>query len=157
MMRLAKFMPGVLPVILFLSFQSACQSSKVNAHQRELMLGFVESRFDLHPQPGDLLILIPRLHCRGCVEYKLITLSDVMKKQAVSHTWIITGSPEVVPDSISAAIPVLVDEEAWLDRVNLPIANMTMVYFGPDDAMKISAIPTTDEQTIDPWLKSPFR
>ncbi|MCB0395228.1 MAG: hypothetical protein KDD36_01160 [Flavobacteriales bacterium] len=147
------FQKSIVALFLLMACHSARERNMVE--QRQMFASFVKEQYQYEVQPGDVFILIPRLICKGCVQMKLIQLEEMLASDTLEHTRIITSNPGIVSDSLEQRIVVWKDKEGWLDRVNLHIANMTMVHIGPDGNFLIRSIPTTDNQHVKVWLEMP--
>ena len=73
-----------------------------------------------------LYIIVPRYACKGCENTSLKKIDELLPKQA-RNVSLITDIPKIIPTSLKENVNFLADSTGLLDRVNLPISNVTIV------------------------------
>ncbi|CAN5900543.1 hypothetical protein BH11BAC7_BH11BAC7_15430 [soil metagenome] len=134
---------------LAVCFSIACKETPVKNEDKTTAVFsyFLKTAFDDSiKEAKQVYILIPKMGCKGCREDALRTLQQEINQRGNQNITYIFSSAVLIADTFAAKQNVLIDSTGLLDKINLPISNITIL---KTDKKQVNSIVTIRSEMMD--------
>lgn len=116
-------------VFFFLAACFACHSPEVVPDRTTAIFSYyLQNAFaKTIPAESRYYILVPELGCKGCRQSELLLLDETTRKNRNAAIEYIFSPKVPVPSSFAFHSQVKIDSLSLIDKINLPISNITIV------------------------------
>ncbi|MDQ3108873.1 MAG: hypothetical protein M3R17_03170 [Bacteroidota bacterium] len=147
-------MKSICVVAMIIAIISCHEETKKEQSVTDIFSYYLKTAFgDSIPKEKHLFILVPETGCKGCREDALHILHDeAIKTGRTGITYIF--SPKVhFNDLMTAPYKTLTDSSMLIDKINLPISNITFIKTAHGKVESINAIRSETTDSIRALLK----
>lgn len=117
-----------LLILTIVLFTFGCHRTTERERNTGIFSAYIQKEFDAQiPDSLHYFILVPKLVCKGCATDELLELSTLTDESDRKQITYITSNPELFSPELRQKINLLFDGRGTLDRLNLEIANLTLV------------------------------
>lgn len=103
-----------------------------------------------------LYMISSNYKCSGCVQKTFLFMEELCRGKSLSNVSIITSDLQLIPSSISAKAIVLLDSVALFDRLDIGVANVTLLRVEGEEVVMLKSVQLNEIEEEMTLFLTPF-